>query len=72
MGIKVDRKGKRSISRKTQLAKLIEAEGEVSGKGRKIQITSYFSSYQGNTHLINHEQYRSIKFYLFKTEQNCF
>lgn len=38
MGIKVDRKGKRSISRKTQLAKLIEAEGEVSGKG-KIQIT---------------------------------
>ena len=39
MGIKVDRKGKRSISRKTQLAKLIEAEGEVSGKGRKVQIT---------------------------------
>ena len=41
LGIKVDRKGKRSISPKTQLAKLIEAEGEVSGKGRKIQITVF-------------------------------
>ena len=37
MGIKVDRKGKRSISRKTQLAKLIEAEGEVSAKEEKFR-----------------------------------